>query len=78
MIGERSAFSTGSLARALGPGDAVVANPDFFTIHALHASEKTLLFERPSKVSDLASGAVVAEAASSLKVPMKLGETRWF
>lgn len=63
---------------AAEPGDAVFANQNFFTIHALHESEKTLAFERPSKVIDLATGAVVAETASSLKVHMELGETRWF
>jgi hypothetical protein len=63
---------------AAEPGDAVFANQSFFTIHALHESEKTLSFERPSKVIDLTSGAVVAESAGGLKVPMRIGETRWF
>ena len=63
---------------AAEPGDAVFANQDFLTIHALHTSEKTLVFARPSTVIDLATGAMVAETAASLRVRMKGGETRWF
>lgn len=59
-------------------GDAVYANQNFFTIHALWNSEKTLNFLQPSKVTDLTSGKVLATDAKTLKLPMKRGETRWF
>jgi hypothetical protein len=63
---------------AADPGDAVYANQRVFTVHALYESEKTLAFRRPSRVVDLTNGAVVADSASTLKLPMKIGETRWF
>ena len=59
-------------------GDAVCANQNFFTIHALWNSEKTLNFLQPSKVTDLTSGEVVATNAKTMKLSMKTGETRWF
>ena len=59
-------------------GDAIYANQNFFTIHAVWDGEKTLSFLQPSKVTDLTSGKVVATNAKTMKLAMKRGETRWF
>lgn len=76
-----------NLAQAAGawcvaaPGDAVYANEDFLTIHAMHAADggrKRLTLARPSRVVDLSSGAVVSERTAVLDLTMASGETRWF
>jgi hypothetical protein len=59
-------------------GDAVFANQHFITIHALWDGEKTLRFLQPSKATDLTDGKVVAQNATTLKLEMKRGQTRWF
>ncbi len=62
-------------------GDAVYANDDFVTIHAMHAlndGKKRLTLHRPSKVIDMHDGTVVAERATEIELTMKIGETRWF
>jgi hypothetical protein len=59
-------------------GDAVFANQHFMTIHALWDGEKTLRFLQPSTATDLTNGKVVAQKATTLKLDMKRGQTRWF
>ena len=68
-------------APAAEPGDAVYANDDFITIHAMHAlngGKKRLSFRRPSKVIDMHDNTVIAECADGIELTMKIGETRWF
>lgn len=73
-----------NLAKASGawcaadPGDAVYANENFATIHALGSGHKTLYLARPSKVVDLTTGKVVAERTTTIQLDMPVGETRWF
>ena len=73
-----------NLAKAAGawyvaePGDAVYANENFVTIHALGDGNKTLYLARPSKVVDLTTGKVVAEQTKTIHLDMTVGETRWF
>ena len=72
------------LARASGawvaakPGDAVYANSNFITVHALRDGRKTLTLAAPSQVTDLTSGDVVSKRAATIELDMKRGETRWF
>lgn len=74
------ALTGGAWVTAL-PGDAVYANDNFITIHAMHALDggrKTLYLHRPSRVIDLTDGSVIAENAQMIDLTMKIGETRWF
>ena len=73
--------SAGGAWTAAQPGDAVYANDDFITIHAMHAlngGKKRLSFRRPSKVIDMHDNTVIAECADGIELTMKIGETRWF
>jgi hypothetical protein len=78
------AFFFNALAREAGAwvaapaGNAVYANQNFLTIHALSPGEKTVQLLQPSKVSDLADGKLISPRTQSLKFPMQFGETRWF
>ncbi len=78
------AFFFNALAReadawvAAPAGNAVYANQNFLTIHALSSGEKTVQLLEPSKVTDLVDGKVISPRTQSLKFPMQLGETRWF
>lgn len=63
---------------AAKPGDAVYANENFATIHALSSGHKTLALARPSKVVDLTTGNVMAERTETIPLEMLVGETRWF
>ena len=63
---------------AAEPGDAVYASQHFATIHALYDGDKRLTLAGPSKVTDLTSGKVISERATTLSFPMRRGETRWF
>jgi len=73
-----------NLAKAAGawcvadPGDAVYASERFATIHALHGGQKTLRLARPARVTDLTTGQLIADRATTLALDMRLGETRWF
>lgn len=59
-------------------GDAIFANQNFITIHALWDGENNLRFLQPSKVTDLTMGQVISTNAKALKFDTKRGETRWF
>jgi hypothetical protein len=78
------AFFFNALAREAGAwvaapaGNAVYANQNFLTIHALSPGEKIVQLLEPSKVTDLTDGKIISARTQSLKFPMKLGETRWF
>lgn len=63
---------------AADAGDAVYANERFATIHALFPGHKRLSLARPSRVTDLATGQIVADRADAIEVDMARGETRWF
>ena len=73
--------ATGGAWVVAPPGDAVYANENFMTIHAMHAlndGKKCLSLLRPSKVIDMHNGTVIAESANKIELTMKIGETRWF
>jgi hypothetical protein len=60
------------------PGDAVYANDNFVTVHALFPGRKVLHLRRPSRVIDLTTHREVAAKTGQVEVEMKRGETRWF
>lgn len=78
------AFFFNALAReanawvATPAGDAVYANQNFLTIHALHSGEKNIQLLEYSKVTDLADGKVLSPNTQTLNLNMQFGETRWF
>lgn len=63
---------------AAEPGDAVYANERVLTIHAIFGGPKTLRLARPSRVTDLSTGEVLAESAGSIEIDMTRAQTRWF
>ena len=73
-----------SLARFSGAwvasdaGDAVYANQNILTAHAISDGEKKLTLAQPSQITDLTTGKLIAQNAASFSIPMKRGETRWF
>jgi hypothetical protein len=64
--------------RAAEPGDAVYASDRFATIHAIFPGRKVLRLRRPARVTDLTSGNVVSENATTIELDMERGQTRWF
>ena len=60
------------------PGDAVYASESFLTVHGIFPGSKRLVLRKPSRVTDLADGRVLAESASRIEIPVARGETRWF
>ena len=63
------------------PGDAVYANENFVTIHAMHElndGKKGLHLFRPSRVVDLTTGKIVYDKTNLIELKMKIGETKWF
>lgn len=78
------AFFFNALAREAGAwvtapaGDAVYANQNFLTIHAMHSGEKNLRLLEPSKVTDLTDGKLISGQTQTLNLSMQRGETRWF
>lgn len=63
---------------AAEPWDAVFASQRFATIHALSGGTKQIRLVQPARVTDLTSGAVISNNASSINLDMATGETRWF
>ena len=63
------------------PGDAVYANQHFLTVHAMHALDggrKRFSLAQPSQVTDLTSGKLIAESATTIDLQLRIGESRWF
>jgi hypothetical protein len=71
-----------NLARAAGghvyldTGDALSVDDRFLCVHAATDGHKTLHLRAPATVQDAMSGAVLAEQATTVTLPMKRGETR--
>ncbi len=78
------AFFFNALAREAGAwvagpaGDAIYANQNFLTIHAMHTGEKNLRLLEAAKVTDLTDGKLIAPKTQTLNLSMQRGETRWF
>jgi|GEM_PF-1082113 len=78
------AFFFNALAREAGAwvagpaGDAIYANQNFLTIHAMHTGEKNLRLLEASKVTDLTDGKLISAQTQTLNLSMQRGETRWF
>jgi hypothetical protein len=71
-----------NLARAAGghvyldTGDALSVDNRFLCVHAATDGHKTLHLRQPATVQDAMTGAVLAEKATTVTLPMKRGETR--
>ncbi|MEA3401458.1 MAG: beta-galactosidase [Armatimonadota bacterium] len=63
---------------AAEPGNAVYANEHFITVHAIFGGPETLTLARPSRVTDLTTGEVIAERTERIELELTRGETRWF
>jgi len=59
-------------------GNAVYANQNFLTIHAMYGGSRSVQLLQPSKVTDLADGTLVSAKTQMLDLKMQRGETRWF
>ena len=47
-------------------------------VHPIFSGPETLTLARPSRVTDLTTGEVIAERAETIALDLTRGETRWF